>query len=51
MTKRRYSPAEIISNLREAEVLLSQGKMVMEVLIELWRIEYNTIKLHRFLRY
>jgi len=50
MTKRRYSPEEIISKLREAEVLLSQGKTVVEAVRVLgiaeqtyyrWKKEYG----------
>ena len=50
MTKRRYSPEEIISKLREAEVLLSQGKTVVEAARKLgiaeqtyyrWKKEYG----------
>ena len=50
MTKRRYSPEEIISKLREAEVLLSQGKTVAEAVRKLgiaeqtyyrWKKEYG----------
>lgn len=31
MARKRYAPAEIISKLREAEVLLSQNKTISEV--------------------
>ena len=31
MTKRKYSSEEIIHKLREADVLLGQGKTVLEV--------------------
>ena len=50
MTKRRYSPEEIISKLREAEVLLSQGNTVVEAARKLgiaeqtyyrWKKEYG----------
>ena len=50
MTKRRYSPEEIISKLREAGVLLSQGKTVVEAVRVLgiaeqtyyrWKKEYG----------
>ena len=54
MTKRRkFKPEEIISKLREAEVMLGQGKTVLEahVLIERWRIEYNTVRPHSSLGY
>ena len=48
--RRRYSPEQIITKLREAEVLLSQGKTVKEAskLLEIseqtyyrWRREYG----------
>jgi hypothetical protein len=32
MPKKRYRPEEIISKLREADVLISQGKKVIEVI-------------------
>ncbi len=32
MSKMRYRPEEIISKLREADVLISQGKNVVEVI-------------------
>ena len=35
MSRKRYSLEEIISKLREAEVLLSQGKTVSEVVRQL----------------
>ena len=35
MSRKRYSPEEIISKLREAEVLLSQDKTVSEVVRQL----------------
>ena len=50
MSRKRYSPEEIISKLREAEVLLSQGKTVSEVVRQLgvseqtyyrWEKEYG----------
>ena len=50
MSRKRYSPEEIISKLREAEVLLSQGKTVSEVVRQLgvseqtyyrWENEYG----------
>jgi len=50
MPKRRYRPEEIISKLREADVLISQGKKVVEVIKSLgitdvtyyrWRQEYG----------
>jgi transposase-like protein len=53
MAKRRYSPEEIISKLREAEVLLSQGAtvaeaskriMVTEQTYYRWRNEYGGMK-------
>ena len=50
MSRKRYSPEEIISKLREAEVLLSQDKTVSEVVQQLgvseqtyyrWEKEYG----------
>jgi len=50
MSKKRYRPEEIISKLREADVLISQGKKVVEVIKSLgitdvtyyrWRQEYG----------
>ena len=50
MSRKRYSPAEIINKLREAEVLLSQGKTVAEAARRLgvseqtyyrWKKEYG----------
>ena len=50
MSKKRYRPEEIIGKLREADVLLSQGKKVMDVIKSLvitdvtyyrWRQEFG----------
>ena len=50
MPKKRYRPEEIIGKLREADVLLSQGKKVVDVIKSLgitdvtyyrWRQEYG----------
>jgi len=50
MSKKRYRPEEIIAKLREADVLISQGKKVVEVIKALgvtdvtyyrWRQEYG----------
>jgi putative transposase len=50
MPKKRYRPEEIISKLREADVLISQGKKVVDVIKSLgitdvtyyrWRQEYG----------
>ena len=50
MPKKRYRPEEIIAKLREADVLISQGKKVVEVIRVLgvtdvtyyrWRQEYG----------
>jgi len=50
MPKKRYRPEEIISKLREADILISQGKKVVEVIKALgvtdvtyyrWRQEYG----------
>jgi putative transposase len=53
MARRRYTPEEIISKLREAEVLLSQGQTVGQVARALaigeqtyyrWRKEYGGLR-------
>ena len=53
MSKKRYSPEEIIARLREADVLLSQGRTVADVVKMLgvsevtyyrWRQEYGGLK-------
>ena len=50
MPKKRYRPEEIIAKLREADVLISQGKKMVEVIKTLgvtdvtyyrWRQEYG----------
>ena len=50
MSKKRYRPEEIIGKLREADVLISQGKKVVDVIKGLgitdvtyyrWRQEYG----------
>ena len=50
MPKKRYRPEEIVSKLREADVLISQGKKVVDVIKALgitdvtyyrWRQEYG----------
>jgi putative transposase len=50
MPKKRYRPEEIIGKLREADILISQGKKVVEVIKTLgvtdvtyyrWRQEYG----------
>jgi transposase-like protein len=50
MSKKRYRPEEIIGKLREADVLISQGKKVVDVIKALgitdvtyyrWRQEYG----------
>ena len=54
MPRKRHSPEEIINKLREADVLLGQGKTVAEVAEALainettyyrWRAEYGGMKL------
>ena len=40
MTKRRYLPEEIISKLREAEVLFSQGKTAAEAASHVIWVDY-----------
>jgi putative transposase len=56
MAKKRYRPEEIIGKLREADVLLSQGKKVVEVIKALgitdityyrWRQEYGGMSVPR----
>ena len=53
MPSRRYTPEEIISKLREAEVLLSQGQSVAQIARSLgigeqtyyrWRKEYGGLR-------
>lgn len=53
MARRRYSPEQIIAKLREAEVLLSQGKTAKEAVRKLgisehtyyrWRREYGGMR-------
>ena len=53
MAKRKYSSEEIIHKLREADVLLGQGKTVLEVAKQLgiveqtyfrWRMAYGGLK-------
>ena len=55
MKKKEFTPEQIITMLREAEVLLSQGITAVEVSRKLgiteqtyyrWRREYNTIRPH-----
>jgi transposase-like protein len=50
MSRKRYSPEDVVSKLREAEVLLSQNKTVAEVVRQLgiseqtyyrWKREYG----------
>jgi transposase-like protein len=50
MSKKRYRPEEIIGKLREADILISQGKRVVDVIKTLgitdvtyyrWRQEYG----------
>jgi putative transposase len=56
MKRKRYSVEQIIGKLREAEVLLSQGRTVKEVSRDLgvteqtsyrWRKEYGGLKVSR----
>ena len=56
MAKKRYRPEEIIGKLREADVLISQGKKVVEVIRTLgvtdvtdyrWRQEYGGMSVPR----
>ena len=59
MARRHYRPEEIISKLREAEVLLGRGKKVAEVVKELgihevtyyrWRKEYGGMRVNQMKR-
>jgi len=54
MPRKRFTPEQIITHLREAEVLLSQGKNVVEVCRQLnvsentyyrWRREYGGLEI------
>jgi len=56
MAKKRYRPEEIIGKLREADVLISQGKKVVEAIKVLgvtdvtdyrWRQEYGGMSVPR----
>ena len=56
MPRRRFTPEQIITHLREAEVLLSQGKSVGEVCRQLgvsentyyrWRREYGGLEVNQ----
>ena len=59
MARRHYRPEEIISKLREAEILLAQGMKVPEVVKELgihevtyyrWRKQYGGMKVNQMQR-
>ena len=59
MSRKRYTPAQIIGKLREAEVLLSQGQRTGEVCRRLgiseqsyyrWRKEYGGLKVDQVKR-
>ncbi len=54
MPSKRYSPAEIVNKLREAEVLISQGQGVPQVCKQIgvagqtyyrWRKEYGSLSM------
>ena len=54
MPSKRYSPAEIVNKLREAEVLISQGQGVSQVCKQIgvvdqtyyrWRKEYGSLSM------
>jgi transposase-like protein len=60
MKKKEITPEQIITMLREAEVLLSQGSAAVELVRKFgiteqtcnrWRREYNTIRPHSSLGY
>ena len=53
MAKKRFQPEEIITKLREADILISQGKPIAETIKQLgvsevtyyrWRKEYGGLK-------
>jgi len=59
LARKRYRPEEIIAKLREAEVLLSQGMKVSEVIKQLgihevtyyrWRKEYGGMRIDQMRR-
>ena len=57
MPKKRPSPEQIVTLLRQIEVATSQGKPVAiacreaQVVIEQWRKHYNTVRPHSSLGY
>ena len=60
MKQKEFTPEQIITMLREAEVLLSQGSTTVELVRKFgiteqtcyrWRREYNTIRPHSSLGY
>ncbi len=59
MARKRYKPEEIVSKLRQADVLLSQGQSSADVVRQLgvsevtyyrWRQEYGGLKLEQVKR-
>ncbi len=53
MSRKRFTPEQIIGKLREAEVGLAQGQTAAQVCRTLgrWRREYNTVRPHSALGY
>src|SRR5215217_5613349 len=61
MRQKRHTPEEIISKLRQVDVLVAQGTPVADairsigvtevVIIESWRRHYNTVRPHASLGY
>ena len=47
MARRRYSPEQVIAKLREAEVLLSQGKTAKEAVRKLGISEHTYYRWRR----
>ena len=43
MRKKKFGIEQIISKLRQVEILLSKGNSA-KVLTEMWRKEYNTVR-------
>src|SRR5918912_1054577 len=61
MSRKRHKPEEIVAKLRQVDVLLAQGHTVADairsigvtevVVIESWRVHYNTVRPHASLGY
>ena len=61
MSRKRHTPEEIVSKLRQVDVLVAQGTPVADairsigvtevIVIESWRRHYNTVRPHASLGY